>query len=288
VVMVSQLRPATSPVEHEAAALAIHKALLWSQENRILDVAVIDGDPAHTVVLDGNAATIYKLQGSGWLAEQTLPIVHSHPWARDLRGRLILRKDHLFDAYLPGLFCRSSAAAPLAMNCYESDDPWPIGNQPFNQNAFYARARNFFTGALAPGVGKQTTAPAFYSAAALPREKYALWLFDAVDGRLHLVDGMTDQTLGRLGWGSDIAAVRSGCGSGWQVLATSNGDGPQDTLQAFELPDREPVPASQTAELNGVITELWTDSSGVSATAVVRNSETGRYEAFRITVTCSR
>lgn len=288
VVMVSQLRPVTTPVEHQAAALVIRKAPLWSQENRILDVAVMDGDPAHMVVLDGNAATIYKLQGSGWIAEQALSIAHSRPWPRDLRGRLVWRKDHLFDAYLPGLFCRSSAAAPLTMNCYESDDPWPIGNQPFSLNGFYAGARNFFTGALAPGVGTQTTAPAFYSAAALPREKYTLWLFDALDGQLHLVDGMTDQILGRLGWGSDIAAVRSGCGSGWQVLATGNGDGSRDTLQAFELPDREPILASQAAEINGAVTALWTDSSGVSATAVVRDSEAARYEAFRITITCGR
>jgi hypothetical protein len=61
--------------------------------------------------------------------------------------------------------------------------------------AFFAAARNFFTGALSPGIGKISNVPSFYSAAALPRASYTLWAFAAVDGSLHLVDGMTDQAI---------------------------------------------------------------------------------------------
>ena len=141
---------------------------------------------------------------------------------------------------------------------------------------------------LAPGVGKQTTAPAFYSAAALPREKYTLWLFATTTGQIHLLDGVTDQTAGKLGWGSDIASLRTSCGSGWQVLATSTGDGPNDSVRAFEIADREPAPVSQLTEFNGTITALWTETAGSSAIAVSRNSEMGRYEAFRLTITCGQ
>ena len=74
-------------------------------------------------------------------------------------------KDHLFDAYLPGVYCRGSASAALAMTCFESDDPWPIGADLFSLNASFTSSRNFFSGTLSPGVGTQTTAPAFYSAA---------------------------------------------------------------------------------------------------------------------------
>jgi len=238
------------------------------------------------VVLDSNSVAVYTLHDGRWQPEQSLVVTHSHPWPRDLRGRLILRKDHLFDAYLPGVFCRSATSAPLAMNCYESDDPWPLGTDQPSLNAFFTAARNYFTGALAPGVGKLTTAPAFYSAAALPREKYTLWLFAALDGQVHLLDGITDQTVGKLGWGSDLASLRSGCGSGWQVLVTRNGDISSDTVRAFEFPDREPIAASQSLELNGSITALWTESGGSSAIAISRNSETGRYEAFRLIITC--
>jgi len=286
IVMVSLPRPETQPVAHEAAPLTLRKTPLWSQEDRILDVAVLDGNPSHMLVLDSNGVTVYTLHDGRWQPEQSIAMTHTRPWPRDLRGRLVLRKDHLFDAFLPGVFCRSTTSAPLAVNCYESDDPWPLGADQLTLSAFFTPARNYFTGALAPGIGKQSTAPAFYSAAALPREKYTLWLFAAVDGQVHLLDGITDQTVGKLGWGSDIASLRSGCGSGWQILATRNGDSSSDTVRAFEFPDREPIAASQPLEFNGSITSLWAESGASSAIAVSRHSETGRYEAFRLSINC--
>ena len=240
------------------------------------------------IVLEPESVVLFKLQDGRWQQEQSLPLSHSHPWPRDLRGRLALRKDHLFDAYLPGIFCRSSTTAPLALNCYDSDDPWPLGTDQSGLSAFFAPTRNFFTGALSPGIEKQTTVKAFYSAAMLPREKYKLWVFSTVDGQVHLLDGVTDQTAAKLGWGSDIASVRSGCGLGWQVLVTGNGDGAGETVTAFEIADREPVAVSQPVEFNGAITALWTDSDGTGAIAVSQNSETGKYEAYRLSIACGQ
>jgi hypothetical protein len=288
VVMVSLPRPETQSVEPEAAAMVLRRVPLWSQHERILDVATIEGNPARMVVLDSNGLVLYRQQEGHWLPEQSVPIAHSRPWPRDLRGRLALRKDHLLDAYLPGVFCRSTSSAPLAMTCYDSDEPWPIGTDLFSLNAPSVASRNFFTGSLSPGVGKPTVAPAFYSAAALPRDKYTFWLLATVDGQVHLLDGTTDQVLPKLGWGSEIAGLRSGCGSGWQVLATGNGDGSGDTVRAFEVPDREPIAASPTLELTDNITAMWTESGGTGVVVVARNSETGRYEAFRLTVICGR
>ena len=276
------------PVAPEAGAMVLHKTPLWWRQERILDLAVVEGNPAHMIVLDSNGVVFYRLQDKHWEPEQSLTITHSHPWPRDLRGKLMLRKDHFFDAYLPGVFCRSTAGTPLAMTCYDGDNPWPIGTGLFSLDAFFTSSRNFFSGVLSPGVGKQTTTPAFYSAAALPRDNYTLWLFAAVDGQVHLLDSITDQTVGTLGWGSNIAAVRSGCGSGWQVLATGREDGPSDALRAFEVRDHEPIAASPPLELNGSITALWTESGEASVVSVVRNSEAGRYEAYRLTLTCGR
>jgi hypothetical protein len=255
-VMVTTPRLGPPVVESSTAAFTIQKTPLSTDENRILDVALLNGAS------------------------------HSHPWPRDLRGRLALRKDHWFDAYLPGTFCRSSATAPLSLNCYDSDDPWPLGADQPGLSAFFAPTRNFFTGALSPGIEKQTTVKAFYSAAMLPREKYKLWIFSAVDGQVHLLDGVTDQTAAKLIWGSDIASVRSGCGLGWQVLVIGNGDGNGETVTAFEIADREPVAVSQPADFNGVITALWTESDSTGVIAVSRNSETGRYEAYRLSIAC--
>jgi hypothetical protein len=154
--------------------------------------------------------------------------------------------------------------------------------------AFYAAARNFFTGALSPAIGKISNVPAFYAAAALPRSNYTLWAFTAVDGSLHLVDGITDQAIQGAKWGSDLAAVHSSCGTGTQLLATENGDIERDRLRAFEIPDRDPVDASSAVEFDGrgVIVALWPETSGNGAVAIVKRKDTGWYEAYRVSVSC--
>jgi hypothetical protein len=291
VVMVSLPRSAVLAVEPAAAAvMELREVSLWSQTERILDVAVIEGAPARMLVLDANSVTLYRMQEGRWLVEQALPITHSRPWPRDLRGRLVWRTDgdnnHLFDAWLPGVYCRGSRGASLAMTCFESNDPWPIGADLFSQSSSFTSSRNFFSGTLSPGTG--TRAPAFYSAAAVPREPSTWWLLAAVDGKVHLLDGVTDQVIEKLKWGSDIASLRSGCGSGWQVLATGAGAGRNDAVQAFESTGREPVAASPPLDVGGAVTALWTGSGGTSVVAVVHNSETGEYEAFRLTLTCGR
>jgi hypothetical protein len=290
IVMVSVPRSdTTNPVIHEPAVLLIRKIQLWSQDDPMLDVAVVDSSPPHVIILDPGKIALYGLQNGHWQLEQSFPLAHARPWPSDVRGRVLLRKDHLFDAYLPGVLCSSTATPPLTVSCRESDDPWPLGTEQIALNAFFSPTRNFFTGALAPGVGRENTVPPFYSAAPLPREKYVLWLFAATDGQVREVDGMSVQTLPNGTWGSDIASVKTGCGSGWQVLATGNSDGTvPDSVRAFEFPDRDPVLVSQPVDFNGNITSLWTEASGSTAVVVARNLETGKYEALRLTITCGQ
>jgi hypothetical protein len=71
------------------------------------------------------------------------------------------------------------------------------------------------------------------------------------------------------------------------VLATISGDSGQDTIQAFEFPDREPVEVSQKIELPGEVTALWAGQNGESAAGVVRNHETGNYEAMLFNLACN-
>jgi hypothetical protein len=310
VVMVSLPRPAGAAASHESVPLSLRKSSLWTQDDPILDVAVLEENagPSRIAVLDGEKVSIYRSQGGKWQQEQTLSIVHVRPWPRDLRGRLVPAKDHLLDIYLPGVICRSSGGAPLALSCRETDDPWPLvpaalGGGTFPvfpsagspavaippMGAFYASTRNFFTGALTPGVGKFTTVSKFYSAALLPREKYLLWLFAATDGRVHMVDGISDQAL-KLGWGDDLTSLKTSCGAGWQVLAASSAGESGDSVRAYEFPDRDPVAVSAAVDFpgSGVITALWTEAKGDTAIAVAKNRETGTYEAFRLAVVCSQ
>ncbi len=306
VVMVSMPRPAGPVAVRESVPLSLRKILLWTQDEAILDVAVLEdnGTPTHIAVLNAERVELYRWQSGKWQPEQALSIVHSRPWPRDLRGRLVPARDHLLDVYLPGVICRSTTGASLSLNCRETDDPWPLVPAAMSgatvpgfsggaasttipaMGAFYAPTRNFFTGVLTSGIGKFASVPKFYSAAFLPREKYLLWLFAATDGHVHLIDGVSDQ-VARLAWGSDVTTVKTACGSGWQVLATSS-DGDADSVRAYEFPDRDPVAVTTAAEFSGAITALWTEAKGDTAIAVARNRETGSYEAYRLALVCSQ
>lgn len=311
IVMVSPPRPQGSATVRDSVPMTLRKTLLWTQETPILDIAVLDesgATPTHIAVLDSESVSIYRWQGAKWQLEQPLAITHVRPWPRDLRGRLIPARDHLFDVYLPGRFCQSTNAAPLSLNCRESDDPWGLLSGTLNggtmsafpsagigngattlvpqERAFFAPSRNFFTGAVTPAIGKFTTVMKFYSAAVLPREKYTLWLFAGIDGQVHLLDGVSDQGA-RLGWGSDLASVRTACGAGWQVLASSSGEG-SDSVRAYEIPDRDPVAVTAGVDFPGPISALWTEERGDTAVAVARSQDTGNYEAFRLAMVCSQ
>ncbi len=309
VVLVSVARPGGSAAAHDSMPIALRKIPLWMQDDPILDVAVLEESsvPTHIAVLGPRKLSLYRLQGGKWMEEQSMEIAHARSWPRDLRGRLIAAKDHLLDVYLPGVVCHTNTAMPLALSCTESDDPWPLvapalsgtnaslfpsagsGNGTSTAisptKAFFASSRNFFTGALTPAVGKFTAVPKFYSAATVPREKYTLWLFSAIDGRVHMIDGISDQTA-TLGWGSDLANIRTACGAGWQILATTSGTEGRDSIRAYEFPDRDPVAVSGAIDFPGETTALWTEPKGDTAVAVIRNQETGSYEAFQLAVAC--
>ena len=87
--------------------------------------------------------------------------------------------------------------------------------------------------------------------------------------------------------GSDLAAVHSGCGLGTQLLVSESGEPGHDTLRAYEIPDRDSVAVSSPLEFDGPITALWPDATLTSAVAIVKRSDTGWYEANRITVSCA-
>ncbi len=287
VVLVSAPRPQSAAGPASAMPLLVRKSFLYTQEQPILDAGQFEmPGGSRLLVLDSSQVGLFRQQSGRWELESSLAIAHTRVFPRDLRGRILLRRDHLFDVYLPGAICRSSATAPLTLTCYDSDDPWPLTGDEGGVRAFFAGARNFFTGAFSPNIGKVSNGPSFYSAAALPRSGYTLWILAAVDGSIHMLDGMTDQVIRGAKWGSDLAAVHSGCGTGTQLLVSENGEPAQDSLRAFEIPDRDPVAASAPVEFDGAIVALWPEGSGNSAIAIVRRADTGWHEAYRISIAC--
>lgn len=286
VAMVTVERPSTAAAAVVATSMTVRKTLLWSQPAPILDLAIMPaGSDQLMLALDSEGVTVFRRIDGAWQQQTTLVINHDHPWPRDLRGRLAAGSDHLFDAYLPGTICSSTTAAQPSMTCRSGDDPWPIAP---GQSAFFASARNFFTGAMSPALGKQGAVPPFYSAASLPRPAYTLWFFARTDGTLHAFDGANDIPLRQSNWGA-IAAVHSGCGAGTQVLATGIGDATSpDSVHTFDVADRSPLEAAAPVDFVGPVTVFWTMPGNAAALAVVHNLQADRYDAYELTITCGQ
>jgi hypothetical protein len=189
----------------------------------------------------------------------------------------------------------NAARAEGPFHCQQSDDPWTIPNPDSTIGstqfkAFYNAARNYFTGVVTPSVGVDL--PPFYSAALIPRTDGAALLIDGVDGKVQLVDtGALKPIAGTRDWGSDFAALHSGCGTGTQIVVSGSGEALTDSLRAYEIPAQEAIPASTPLAMEGTVTALWTAPDGKSIFAVVRKpasqGQADTYEVDRVTANCN-
>ena len=268
-----------------SSGLSLRRMQLWSQPQPILDVALV-GDSM--LVQGEDALTLYHAESGRWRLQSTIPVPHSAPWPRDLRGRLIAQGAG-YTAFYPGMQCRGVIAPQFNASCAQSDDPWPLTGDPNGPRAFFNSTRNFFT-AMSPALAGAT--PPFYSAARVGSDG-ATWVLAMNDGGARLVNASAQTGAELPGWGSDLAAVHSGCASGTQLLVTRPFAGATDSLRIFEITGGEigaarAVEKGAELELPGPVTALWTAPDGSSATAVVRNHATGDYEAAGITVVCGR
>jgi len=291
----SETKVAMLPVSGAAAITAASSApqitlranLLYAQTAPILDVAVL-GAPTdqRMVILEPEHIRIYAQTAGTWQLAQSFDITHAQPFPRDLRGRISPAQDHLFDAYLPGIVCTATKAADswtITMSCSDSDDPWQL----LSQKAFYNPARNFFTGVLVPGFGPKL--PPFYSAAEIARSGGTAFLVADVNGAVHLLEGGSHKLLiGARDWGSDIAGVRSECGSGTQVIASAAGWPVADSVRAYEVSGREATAVSAPLNFDGIITALWPAADKTSAIVVVQKPQETAYEAYSVSVVCNR
>ena len=128
----------------------------------------------------------------------------------------------------------------------------------------------------------------FYSMATLPRAATgnSILLVNGTDGKVQMVAGNALKTVaGTRDWGSDFAAIHSGCGAGTQVLVSGSGEAESDRLRAYELPAQEAVAVSAPLEMGGTVMALSTAPDGASVWAVVRKSEKD-YEVDRVTALC--
>ncbi len=261
-------------------------------------------------VLEQEQIVVLPTASSSGQQEQRFKLGQRLSLLRDPRGDMLPSADGFgFTAFTPGTECTGAYATPAmtgaqesgwSVHCDQSDDPWPIATGPADATdaskgiatlkAFYNAARNYFTGVVTPSLGVDL--PPFYSAALLPRPSGAAFLSNGIDGKVQLVEnGALKPVSGTRDWGSDFAALNSGCGAGTQIVASGSGEALNDSLRAYELPAQEAVPASAPLAMEGTVTALWSAPDGKSIYAVVRKAaspgSTDSYEVDRVTASCN-
>lgn len=298
-----------APVVQAAAGITLRKTLLWQQKEPVLDVFMTQTAVARRmIVLEPEHIVSWISTAGTWTKEQDFEIEHTRPFPRDMRGRLLSGQGsgqgHLFDAYLPGVLCTGTETdGKLTISCADSDDPWPLQQssitpaaifntgvvnsiQTAQQKAFYNSTRNYFTGILAPGYGMEL--PPFYNAVSIPRPSGTAMLFNGIDGKVVIVENNVVKPIaGARDWGSDLASIRSTCGTGTQVLASASGTAATDSLRAYEIPGREAVPASAPLALDGPVTAMWPSIDNTGATVIVETTQPAQYEVYSVSVLCN-
>jgi len=268
------------PIEGAPAAeltygLMVHKEFLFAQDAPILDL-VFEGDARHASVLGTQAMASYELQGDRWTLTGAgqLPVHRSSH--REPRGFLYFGINSQA-AYLPGEVCTVSMPDAQGWKCEKYSGAIPIRS-------------------VSPDTVAEKKMGLWISAAQLGPAQATRIVATGLDGLARLYEDGPDPVAVFSGWGSEIASVHSRCGSGWQLLVTGQGDWTRtDTIQAMEIQERQAQPVSSPLEVAGAVTALHAlapqfagdGATGASALAVVRNLQTGRYEAYRLSITCS-
>jgi hypothetical protein len=291
------------------STLTLRRTLLMTEPDPVLDAQIlVVGNLQWLVVLEPERILTYERNTTAlvpagtatgnWVEDQRFAITHTRPFPRDVRGELVAARDHLFDAYLPGVMCSgTTTGGPVAVTCADSDDPWPVlgpvvgGPAGLSQRAFYNAMRNYFTGVLAPGFGMEI-AP-FYQASDIARPLGTGMLLNGVDGRVMLMENSVLKPVsGANDWGSDFAVIRSDCGSGVQVLVSGSGAAPVgDSLRAYEIAGREAIAVSAPLPVDGAVMAIHAASNeasaGAGATVIVRRDAPVRYEVWNGSALCN-
>lgn len=264
-------------------SVTLQREFLLNQPEPILDanlLAVSPGSAPDLIVLQPSRVALFAQRNGAWQLQSEAPIAHVAPWPRDVRGRL-QQGGGGEEAVLPGVICIIPADI-LSASCKPGNAGWIFSTgflRAFTLLPTIAADGNTFT---FPALGYQefsslaVIAPPASSAASVPV------IATTPDGRALLFEGSSTAVASFPGWGSDVAALDSATRAPWPLLATRASDWTApDSIQAFNIIDRQAVAISGEIDFDGPITALWSEDEN-TVLAVSRNLKTGMYEAYFI------
>ncbi len=274
VTILAVARPSLSSRSSRTSRVVLQSQFFWEQEQPILDLVIqrLGSDAEETmIVLEALRLALYKHRNGTWQLDRTYPLAPTTPVIRDPTGRLQITAKHLA-LYLNGESYSCGLALPpgAQVECESKKIAWP---PPLGQ--------------IVEILGKKT--PPWFSAASVEDDRQLVTVVAGRDGLTRLYEEGPDPVAAFAGWGSDLASLRTRCGSGSQVLVTGAGDYTvPDSVQAYEIHGRQPAAVSPPVGFPGPIHALETASDGNTVLAVARNLKTGNYEAYRLSISCGR
>ena len=307
-------RPGTSQetTGRGAAVVSLSRQIVWRQRAPFVSFLVSQIPPdksSYLWILEPDRLVLYRLVQGQWQWQGSANIDHAGPLPRDVRGLLWIEPPGSkagattgasmagrLHASLPGVDC-SMLFAPATGKVPLVCSPAASGSSDFPVLEAGAAAgktelvagRHFFGPAIARGNTPLPLHP-FYSATIVEDDQSQPFLLTAaLDGKTYVYDDSGKSEGAIDGWGSDIAGIKTGCGSGWQVLATRPGDWTAvDSLAAYEIVVAKAVATGEPIDFPGPVTGLSPSSGGRTADAVVLDRGTGLYEAYTISLSCGR
>jgi hypothetical protein len=274
--VIETIGPVQGPAAPQLAFnYTLHRKLLFSQDNPIVDVVLNDSEERAEALGVGEIYE-YELRDGQWLLKGTEYFPTRENARRDLRGFLGYGIDSQ-SVQLPGEVCTTSISVRGGWGCKSTAEPWSV--------------RTVSEAALS---GKKL-GPWFSAAQLAPAGKSEIFV-TGLDGLARLYEESAEPVSIFPDWGSEIAAIKSACGSGWQLLVTGKTDWTKnDEIRAVEVRQRRAQPVSVGLEFPGPVIALHSPSmrpiqdadTNASAVAIIRDLQTGRYEAYLVTITCS-
>jgi hypothetical protein len=254
--------------------LTLHRELLFSQDGPILDV-VLDDDTKHAQALGPQEIGFYEWRGSQWIwtGSERLPL---HRLDRG-GSAFIYHGVDTYAAYLQGEVCTIYLNERKGWSCEKYADPMPV--RTVSEEAMLGKK-------LMP----------WSSAAQFETEGKTKIVVTGKDGLARLYTEGPEPVAVFPNWGSEIASLSSGCGNGWQLLVTGKEDWTkQDQIQAVDIQEQQARAVSDPMEFPGPVVVLHTPGmrtttnavANAKAVAVDRNLQSGRYEAYLLSITCS-
>lgn len=273
-----------------ASRTHIDRELVFSGNSQILDFGCTNPPAAKEC---GKVVVLYTDGVVLMDSDQGFPrvaISHESAWPRDVRGRLEISGAD-FRARVENVECSGNITRVQASKCAPINDSWIFKGAGQMTVAFLAPSGNWFqwAAAVTSNTTKISREP-FFSLAALEIVGEPAWISTGTKGDTRLVSGKNGNILGATSaWGSELATVKTDCGTGWQILSTSKRDRTElDSIAVYEWAGSEFRSLSDPLELDGTVVAMWAAENGGPARAVVHNLKTGNYEAYLLKVGCSQ